>query len=464
MNVRKLKPGALVELECKHFVSEGLGLSYFSDESQKDIFKPHVFFIWGVLPGERFIARLALVKSKLAHGVLARRDELGSEHAATTFRHEQWALIQASAERMQPRCDIYLRCGGCRMQHMSYERSLQYKLDWLNNQLRHHKVNVPGISLDRAPEAELFHYRNHVQVHINKFGTYGFYEPLSYRTRAFPDHGCLIFNEKAIRGEFPRYPVEVRAARIRQNSNGRPVFTVLNAKDEATARIRYDIDWPRGGATQIEFPVTQFFQVNLKILPRWLDAIAGYFKSVGAAAGRDRSSGHPLGGIAEPVGEETRVLELFSGFGFISRMMKQVFPAEVLAADILTREQVAAVSMERDGQILSADFSANYHRVDLFLPEKISAEFIARVRDFNPGFLLINPPRAGLSEAAWKKLRESALASFKGPIVYSSCNAATMARDLGYLALDGYRVEKICLFDFFPWTHHFETVALLCQG
>ena len=48
MNIRKLKRGALVELECLHFVAEGLGLSYFADDSEKLRFKPVVFFIWGV--------------------------------------------------------------------------------------------------------------------------------------------------------------------------------------------------------------------------------------------------------------------------------------------------------------------------------------------------------------------------------------------------------------------------------
>lgn len=445
MNIRKLKPGALVELECRHFVSEGLGLSYFTDESQKAKFKPHVFFIWGVLPGEKFVARLAKVKSKLAHGILARRDELGDEYRGTVFRHEEWALTEISPERTQARCDIYLRCGGCRMQHMPYPRTVQYKHEWLNNQLRHHKVDVPGIDVDEAPESDLLHYRNHVQVHINKFGTYGFYEPLSYRTRAFPDHGCLIFNEKAIRGEFPKYPVEVRAARIRQNSDGHAVFTVLNAKDEVTKRIKYHVAWPQGAVTNIDIPVTQFFQVNLKILPRWLETMADFFKSAG-------------------VGDGFRVLELFSGFGFISRMLQQVFVIEILSADILTPDQVAAVVVERDGHKLSPDFSRNYSQVDLFLPEKIPAEFTTRIRDFSPQILLINPPRAGLTEAVWKKFRESALQDFTGPIVYSSCNAATMARDLGYLALEGYRVQKIRLFDFFPWTHHYETVALLVRS
>lgn len=448
MNIRRLKPGAFVELECKHFVSEGLGLSYFADEAMKERFKPHVFFIWGVLPGERFAARLAKVKSKVAHGILARRDELPAEFAEARYEHGEWALASVSPDRVKPQCENFLRCGGCKMQHMSYDDSLQHKLAWLKNQLQHHKVETETIEVDRAPDAELLHYRNHVQVHINKFGVYGFYEPISYRTRAFPGHGCLIFDEKSLRDHFPKFPVEVRTARIRRNTDGRAVFTVINSKAESATNMLYSVAWPPGRSTEIEFPVTQFFQVNLRLLPRWLGAMADYLSPFAAAAGP----------------QKLRVLELFSGFGFISRMLAQRFELDILAADLLKREEVERVVIKSPtGNLLTADFARHYHRVDLFLPEKISAEFLSAVHAHRPDVLLVNPPRAGLQQETWTKLRQEALQNFTGPIVYSSCNASTMARDIGYLKAEGYRVRELKLFDFFPWTHHFETVALLTK-
>jgi 23S rRNA (uracil1939-C5)-methyltransferase len=445
MNIRRFRPGAFVELECRHFVAEGLGLSYFADESLKEKFKPHVFFIWGVLPGERFIARLAQVKSKVAHGVLARIDELPGEIAGEGgFQHETWALRNLAVDRAKPACDHYLRCGGCRIQHMEYERTLYYKESWLRSQLERNKVEVSVMEFHSLPEETRWHYRNHVQVHINKFGTYGFYEPVSYRTRAFPEHGCLIFDERSLRGKFPRYPVEVRAVRIRRNTDGNAVFTVLNAKEEPQTLARYSIAWPGGRKIDVDFPVNVFFQANLHALPYWLDTIAAYFSRTGIIA--------------------PRVLELFSGFGFISRMQSLVRPMQVMAMDILSVEQVAAVRFEEAGSRLADNFTANYRKVDLFLPERIPLAVQDAVRQFAPEVLLINPPRAGLSPATWQKLREHALARFRGPIIYSSCDAATMARDLAVFASDGYRCEEMRAFDFFPWTHHFETVSYLTQA
>lgn len=443
MNIRKLKPGAFVELECKHFVAEGLGLSYFTDETQKEEFKPHVFFIWGVLPGERFIARIAQVKSKNAHGVLAWRDELPADLGGD-FAHLTWALRNLSAERAEPECENYLRCGGCRMQHMSYPQTLQYKADWLKTQLARNKVEVSAMEFHSLPEGTRRHYRNHAQVHINKFGTYGFYEPVSYRTRAFPEHGCLIFDEKRLRADFPKYPVEVRAARIRLNTDGKAVFTVLNSREETKTTARYTVAWPAGRTVDIEFPVTGFFQANLRALPFWLDTISEYFR-------RTEKTG-------------PRVLELFSGFGFISRMLSIIEPMDVLAMDILSPEQVGQVRFFENGAEIKSNFSEKFKKVDLFLPEKLPTEVLQAVSEFIPEVLLINPPRAGLLPATWQKMREGALKNFHGPIIYSSCDAATMARDLAFFGAEGYRCESMRAFDFFPWTHHYETVSYLTKS
>ncbi len=444
MNIRKIKRGAFLELECKHFVAEGLGLSYFTDETLKEKFKPHVFFIWGVLPGEKFIAHIRQVKSKLAYGILADRDAVGLEHSEKKFLHKRWALLSLSAERAEPACENYLRCGGCRMQHLSYLDTLRYKKTWLQAQLERNGVNPTKLEFYDYPENFRWRYRNHVQVHINKWGTYGFYEPVSYHTRAFPEHGCLIFEEKALRSEMPRFPVAVRAARIRVDTDGRAVFTELNSPEEKRTLATYSVEWPVGREVKIEFPVTSFFQANLRALPAWLSKISACFQRTG---------------LSSP-----RVLELYSGFGFISRMLSLEFPLSVLALDILKKEQVEAVRFFENGKEIPSDFSNNFRTTDLFLPQKISETLLEEIRKFSPELLLVNPPRAGLSKETWKVFREVALKAFQGPIIYSSCDAATMARDLALFQSEGYTCHEMCAFDFFPWTHHFETVSYLTHS
>ena len=74
-----------------------------------------------------------------------------------------------------------------------------------------------------------------------------------------------------------------------------------------------------------------------------------------------------------------------------------------------------------------------------------------------PQLVLVNPPRRGIGKALCDYLSEMA-PEF---IVYSSCNAQSMAKDFSHLA--GYRIEKVQLFDMFPHTAHYEVLTLLVR-
>ena len=74
-----------------------------------------------------------------------------------------------------------------------------------------------------------------------------------------------------------------------------------------------------------------------------------------------------------------------------------------------------------------------------------------------PQLVLVNPPRRGIGKALCDYLSEMA----PEYIVYSSCNAQTMAKDFAHLA--GYRVERVQLFDMFPHTAHYEVLTLLVR-
>lgn len=74
-----------------------------------------------------------------------------------------------------------------------------------------------------------------------------------------------------------------------------------------------------------------------------------------------------------------------------------------------------------------------------------------------PDLVLVNPPRRGIGQALCDYLSEMA-PSF---IIYSSCNAQTMAKDLQQLP--GYRIARVQLFDMFPHTAHYEVLTLLMR-
>ena len=70
--------------------------------------------------------------------------------------------------------------------------------------------------------------------------------------------------------------------------------------------------------------------------------------------------------------------------------------------------------------------------------------------------LVLDPPRAGLSERSLARVREVAA----GKVLYVSCNPATLARDVRSLS-DRYDLASLEMHDFFPNTHHVEALAVL---
>ncbi len=84
----------------------------------------------------------------------------------------------------------------------------------------------------------------------------------------------------------------------------------------------------------------------------------------------------------------------------------------------------------------------------------------SRIERFRPSgrfdAVVVDPPRTGLSEKVLRLLRE-----LRAPrLLYVSCDPATLARDLSRLS-GAYRIGGIEAYDFFPQTHHVETLAVL---
>ena len=94
---------------------------------------------------------------------------------------------------------------------------------------------------------------------------------------------------------------------------------------------------------------------------------------------------------------------------------------------------------------------------DLHFQALDSTQFATAQADA-PQLVLVNPPRRGIGQALCDYLSRMA----PPYIVYSSCNAQTMAKDLH--ALPGYRIERVQLFDMFPHTAHYEVLTLLVRN
>ncbi|SFU78323.1 23S rRNA (uracil(747)-C(5))-methyltransferase RlmC [Xenorhabdus koppenhoeferi] len=87
--------------------------------------------------------------------------------------------------------------------------------------------------------------------------------------------------------------------------------------------------------------------------------------------------------------------------------------------------------------------------------QALDSTYFALDKSQIPELVLVNPPRRGIGKELCEYLNHMS-PKF---VLYSSCNAQTMAKDIAMLKQ--YRIEKVQLFDMFPHTAHYETLALL---
>ena len=121
-------------------------------------------FIEGAILGEKVKVLIVKAKKNYAYGKLLE-------------------VIEASEERIEPKCKVYKRCGGCTVQHMNYKKQLDYKFERVKDCIS--KIGGLDSSLVEYPIGmeEPERYRNKVQLPVGIVKgelSIGFYAPRSH--------------------------------------------------------------------------------------------------------------------------------------------------------------------------------------------------------------------------------------------------------------------------------------------
>ena len=190
--------------------------------------------------------------------------------------------------------------------------------------------------------------------------------------------------------------------------------------------------WRVHGESALEYHVgefnyrvspTSFFQASRFLLPALVDA---------ATAG----------------GSGKLALDLFAGVGLLSLPLARRF-AEVVAVEghePAARDLAANAESHSLGNLRSVEQSA--------------FDFLRRFARAEPDLLMMDPPRAGVGARTLGFI--AALRPRR--IHYVSCHPPTLARDLAFLLRQGFTLNSIEMFDFFPQTYHIECLARLTRA
>ncbi len=360
-----------------------------------------------------------------AYGIAGERVivEVREEHP-TYIVAEVVEVLRSSPERVEPACPHFGACGGCQLQHISYEEQGRIKQSVLADQLRRigHIVEPPVSEILAA--ADPWHYRNNARFTVRREGVTGF---THWHTHRFePIDECLIMDprindiKRKLDGALTNRERQL-AVRIGRNTGDTLVHPALNGRgDEHGVETGQESYAERLFNVPFRVSAASFFQVNTAQAERMMALV------------RDR---------LQPTSSDT-IVDAYAGVGTIAALI-----APIVGRVIAIEESAAAV---RDAEVNLAPFP-NVEMV-LAKTEEALPELDERV-----DAVILDPPRAGCYPEVIDALRRLQ----PRRIVYVSCDPATLARDLNRLILSGYMLTEVTPVDMFPHTYHIESVSTL---
>ncbi len=430
--------GELLEVEVDSLAYGGRGVA------RADGF---VVFVAGGLPGDRVRVEVTKAKKRFAE---ARTVE----------------LLRAGADRVPDRCVHGGEpCPGAPWQGLPYERQLEIKGEQVGEALRR-IGDLQGFGLeDIVPSAEQWRYRNKLEY---SFGDDEGEPILGFHARGrwdlvvdvedchlaseagnaarnevrqwARDESVRAFDRRARRGilrnlvvregrrsgqlqtrlvtaerRFPKPPVDLHTIVADDSGDSEGPTGVLG--EEHLREELCGLKW--------EISPSAFFQTNTEMAER-LYAVAAEYAGL---SGKEK------------------VFDLFCGIGTIGLTLAaragEVWGVEIVPEAIADAERNARLNGIGNAYFLAANVRTGVRPL--------------LVQAGKPDVVIVDPPRAGLSQKIVRRLIECEAKR----IVYVSCNPTTLAPNAAQLTEAGYRLKRVRPVDMFPQTPHIECVALL---
>jgi 23S rRNA (uracil1939-C5)-methyltransferase len=440
------KPGAQLELGVDDFAFGGAGVARVEG---------YVVFVRGAVPGDRVLARVTRSKRDYAEAVLVEVLEPSPERIAPVAPHPgaPWGVLpyerQLEEKERQVR-EALERYGGFEAppvaaivpaaQTWRYRNKLEYSFGETDDGqlvLGFHKPgrwnDIEDVTEDVLASEEIDAVRNVAREWARAEGLSawdrrsgdGFLRNLVVREgrRSGQVQARIVTSEGDFRAE--SFAAALGADSVLWTQTGGVAETTRDGK---TVLLQGE-EWIEETLCGLRFRISHeaFFQTNTEMAERL------YAEAAAAAA---------------LTGSE-RLYDLFCGIGTIGLSMardaRELWGVELVEQAIVDAQRNAALN-----GIGNAHFLAGDVRTEL-------RPLVERAG--KPDVVLIDPPRAGLSQKVVRRILETE----PKRIVYVSCNPSTLAPNARQLVEAGYTLERVSPVDMFPQTPHIEAVALLTR-
>lgn len=343
-------------------------------------------------------------------------------------------FIKYSEKRIQPPCPYFTKCGGCTLQNLAYNDTLEYKVKKIKNIFKKNKIDI---NLEIIANSNPYNYRNKISLKVIN-GKIGFFENSTHQLLEID--GCII-SSQALNKCIPlieKMNIINGGITIRCNQN-EEILIIIESQDN----LKIDIDslkkeiklvgiiindktfygenylFERINNVLFKISYNSFFQVNPSVASKLFQI------------------------VKDNISLNDKVLDLYCGVGTLS-LMAAANAKSVVGIEIVPNA------------ILNAIFNASINSVDntCFVLNDVS-EAVSKISlDFDK--VIVDPPRRGLTKEAIEVL----LKIRPEKIIYVSCDPQTLVRDCKLLS-ENYDIEKSYVLDMFSYTYHVECVCLL---
>ncbi|MBX3163437.1 MAG: 23S rRNA (uracil(1939)-C(5))-methyltransferase RlmD [Bacteroidetes bacterium] len=460
----------------KNFVLENLEVVDISSDG-KAVAKHEgmVVFIESAVPGDIVDVMVHRRKNNFSEGKIHR-------------------MIKASPQRVNPVCEHFGYCGGCKWQNMSYQSQLQFKQKYVYDAFtRIGKLEFPDMTPILANKEPYF-YRNKLEFsfsnkkwltpeematgeEIKEKNALGFHVQGMFDKILNIDHCHLQPSpSNEIRNSIREYALQhklsffdirnqtgfLRNIMIRNTSKGDVMLIVsvfewlekelfallefLKNKFPQIVSLQY-VHNPKGNDTFMGLEIKTYHGADhiveemeglkFKISPK------SFYQTNSEQAYELYKIARNYAGLT---GNET-VYDLYTGTGtianFVAKQAKKVVGIEYVEDAIKDAKENS-----KNNNISNTLFFAGD------MKDVLNETFIST--HGQPDVIITDPPRAGMDT----KVVEAILKAMPKKVVYVSCNPATQARDLA-LMQQAYKITKTQAVDMFPQTAHVENVTLL---
>ncbi len=417
-------------------------------------------FVPGALVGEVVLTKITLVKKNYAVGSLVR-------------------VITPSKERVEPICPIYEACGGCQLQHLSYDGQLLAKRQQVVDALERIGKQTALTVHPTLGASSPWLYRNKMQFPVGeKKGrtVIGCYAKGSHDIIATENCHIQMDANNHIAQAASKILAELKIPAYREKDDRgvvRHIIGRVGAGGQAMAVIVTKTKiLPKAEefVARLRSEVPALVSIMHNINPKRTNVILGQETHClwGRPTIEDRIGKLSFGISAQSFfqvhtaqadvlyqkaleyadlnGNET-VIDAYCGTGtislFLAQKAKKVYGIEIVAPAIRDAKKNAQANHITNAEFLVGD----------------AVEVMPRLYEqgVRADVVVVDPPRSGCDRI----VLETFARMNPERIVYVSCNPASLARDIAVLDELGYRAEEVQPVDMFPQTSHVESVALL---